>query len=135
MKTALTLLFLLLFAAVSQTAAQTIYPQTIYTQTTLNCTITACSNAQFSPSATLSYTAPIHYYGGSFVNGTAVWDGVEYTDFQGKMTWLGYQNHYPYGTWQVQGTFDSGRYTVTEIFWCFRSCGSRSNVSGMVVGP
>jgi hypothetical protein len=130
MKMSLTLLFLLSFAAVSQTAAQT-----IYTQTTLNCTITACSNAQFSPSATLSYTAPIHYYGGSFVNGTADWDGVQYTDFQGKMTWLGYQNHYPYGTWQVQGTFDGGRYTVTEIFWCFRTCGSRSNVSGVVVGP
>lgn len=130
MKVALPLLFLLLFGAVSQTAAQT-----TYTQTTLNCYLNGCSNAQFSPSATLTYSAPIRYYGEKFVNGTAVLNGVTYTDFQGGMTWLGYQNHYPYGAWQVQGTFDGGLYTVTEIFWCFRSCGSRSNVSGTVVGP
>jgi hypothetical protein len=134
MKMALTPLFLLLFGAVSQMAAQTA-PQTVYTQTTLNCYLNACSNAKFTPSGTLSYSMFIQYYGGTFVNGTAVWNGVRYTDFDGKMTWLGYQNHYPYGAWQVQGKFDSGLYTVTEIFWCFRSCGSRSNVSGSVVGP
>ena len=110
------------------------FTQNTYTQTTLNCVLTSCTNAQFSPSATLSYSNNLQHYGGSFT-GAVIWNGAEYTDFVGSMKWLGYGNHYPYATWLIQGTFGNGQYTVTETFQCFRSCGSRSNVAGTVVGP
>jgi len=125
-KMALPLLFLLLSTA--------LFAQTTYTQTTLSCGLTSCTNAQFSPAATLSYSENLQYYGGNFT-GAVIWSGAEYTDFAGSLKWLGYGNHYPYGTWLLQGTFDGGLYILTETFYCFRSCGSRSNVAGTVVGP
>lgn len=108
--------------------------QTTYTQVTFKCLPASCTSAQFTPSGTLSYTADIPYTGASFVNGTATWDGNTYHDFSGKMTWIG-----PVGAdgkWEVSGTFDNGKYSVSEFFVCFRgSCGTGSNKSGTVVGP
>jgi hypothetical protein len=110
------------------------FAQTTYTQTTLTCTLTYCTNAQFSPSGVLSYADNLQVEGGSFT-GAVDWNGTQYTDFAGTTTWLGFGNHYPFGTWKLQGTFDGGLYTVTETFECFRSCGIHSNKSGTVVGP
>jgi hypothetical protein len=123
-------LFLLLFGVFASSASG----QTVYTQTTLSCGLTGCTNAQFTPTATLSYGENLRYYGGKFT-GAVIWNGSEYTDFAGQLNWAGYGNHYPLGTWLLQGTFDNGLYTVTETFFCFRSCGIRSNVAGTVVGP
>jgi hypothetical protein len=123
---ALSLLFLLLCSA------SFAFAQTTYTQTTLNCSLTSCTNAQFSPTAKLSYSNNLQHYGGTFT-GAVIWNGTAYTDFTGSMKWLGYGNHYPFATWLIQGTFDGGLYTVSETFRCFRSCGS--NVAGTVVGP
>ena len=109
---------------------------TTYVQTTRTCQLLSCDNAQFSPAATLSYSIlNCRVMGCSFQNSVAVWNGAEYNDFTGKMVWLGYGNHYPYGTWRIQGTLDGGVYTVTEDFECYRTCGTKSNVSGTVLGP
>lgn len=121
------LLFLAMFAAAQNTT---------YVQTTRTCQLLVCDNAQFNPAATLSYAIPnCRVMGCSFQNSYATWNGVQYNDFAGKMVWLGYGNHYPYGTWRIQGTFDAGAYSVAEDFECYRSCGLHSNVSGTVTGP
>src|ERR1700741_158210 len=80
------------------------FAQTTYTQSTKNCSVQSCSNAQFSPTATLSYSDNIQYYGNRTFFGAVIWNGVSYTDFTGTLTWLGYGNHYPYATWELKGT-------------------------------
>lgn len=111
-----------------------LFAQTAYVQTTKTCYLNACTNAQFTPSATLSYSLHATYFGQP-VTGEVTWNGTEYADFHGEYNFLGYGNHYPYGEYELKGTFDNGAYTLTEDFFCFRSCGLHSNVSGSVVGP
>jgi hypothetical protein len=130
MKKSLPLLSLLLFGVFAIPSVA----QTVYTQTTLGCSLNSCSSSKFSPAGTLSYSENLQYYGGNF-SGFATWNGTEYADFSGSLKWLGYGNHYPYGTWSLQGTFNGGLYSVAETFECFRTCGSHSNVAGTVVGP
>jgi hypothetical protein len=124
----LVLLSLLMFGVVSQMAAQT-----TYTQTTFTCGATSCSNAQFTPSAMLSYNDNLQYCGGSFT-GAVIWKGAQYLDFVGTYKFAGYY-HYPFSLYQLEGTFDGGRYAVVETFKTYRGCAPLQNVSGNVVGP
>jgi hypothetical protein len=102
-----------------------------YTQTNHACLINECKDAQFNPTATLSYTNSIRFYGNHTFIGTATWNGTEYTDFAGTFTYLG--QHAGRANWRLQGTFDAGHLLVTEDWNCFRSCSTGDNVAGSVV--
>jgi hypothetical protein len=106
---------------------------TVYSQTTLNCQLTTCTDAQFTPPGDLSYAFPFRTMGQQNVAGQVTWNGATYTDAVASMTWQGYGNHYPYGTWEVRGTFNAGTGTVIEHFYCYKSCGAHSNHDGEVI--
>jgi hypothetical protein len=127
MKLPLTIILLMFSASLA-------FTQTTYVQTTATCTERSCTNAQFTPAATFSYNVNLQTCGGSF-SGAANWNGNQYLDFVGTYKWLGYFR-YPYnGKYLLQGTFDGGRYTVSETFETgFRSCSAIANLSGTVVG-
>jgi hypothetical protein len=102
-----------------------------YVQSNHVCLITECSGAQFNPTATLSYTNSLKFYGNGTFIGTATWNGTEYTDFSGTFTYLG--QHAGRANWELKGAFNEGHDVLTEDWNCFRSCGERDNVSGSVV--
>jgi hypothetical protein len=124
----------ILFAAIGlslNVKAQSAYD--VYSQTTRTCNLGVCSNAQFTPEATLSYAFDFTYYGQKNVSGEVTWNGTTYTDAVGSLVFEGYGNHYPFGEWDLVYTFNGNHDSGREVFYCFRSCGSNSNKSGEVV--
>lgn len=122
----------LAFAAIGLTVkAQGTY--TVYSQTTHNCGLGVCTNAQFTPEASLSYEFDFIYMGQKNVSGEITWNGTRYTDAVGSIVWEGYGNHYPFGEWDLVYTFNANHGSGKEVFYCFRSCGSNSNKAGEVV--
>lgn len=109
---------------------------TIYNQTNRVCILAECTDAQFAPTATLSYTDNLQNY--SFApepfTGTADWNGISYTDFAGTLSGKFRTSDcpYPWACYTLTGTFNNGHETVTENWKCFRTCGPAQNISGSV---
>lgn len=113
--------------------------QTTYTQTTRACVLTQCTDAEFTPTATLSYDAFFVHCGDQNVKFFVTWNGVEYSDGKASMIFIGHEyngkNYTPWAVWELRGTANNGTITVVEHVATYGGCAGGHNLDGSVTTP